>query len=80
MLALCAHASKLDKSQQSVAALYSEVLKLEVEAIQILKGLSSTEKLRKHLAQVGDDAQNGNSTLIKDIKPQSFAHDWQINN
>lgn len=79
MLALCAHASKLDKSQQSVAALYSEILKLEVEAIQILKGLSSTEKLRKHLAQVGDDAQNGNSTLIKDIKPEVFAHDWQIN-
>lgn len=80
MLALCAHASKLDKSQQSVAALYSEILKLEIEAIQILKGLSSTEKLRKYLAQVGDDAQNGNSTLIKDIKPQAFAHDWQINN
>lgn len=78
MLALCAHASKLDKSQQSVAALYSEVLKLEVEAIQVLKGLSSTENLRKYLKVVGDDAQNGESTLIKDIKPEAFAHDWQI--
>lgn len=79
MLALCAHASKLDKSQQAVAALYSEILKVEVEAIQVLKGLSSTENLRKFLKEVGDDAQNGNSTLIKDIKPEAFAHDWQIN-
>lgn len=79
MLALCAHASKQDESQQSVAALYSEILKIEIEGIQILKGLSSTETLRKHLAKVGDDALNGNSSLIKDIKPQAFAHDWQIN-
>lgn len=79
MLALCAHASKLDKTQQSVAALYSEILKVEIEGIQILKGLSSTEKLRKYLKVVGDDAQNGESTLIKDIKPEAFAHDWQVN-
>lgn len=79
MLALCAHASKQDKSQQSIAALQSEIMKIEIEGIQILKGLSSTETLRRHLAQVGDDAQNGLSSLIKDIKPQAFAHDWQIN-
>ncbi len=79
MLALCAHASKQDETQQSVAALYSEILKNEVEAIKILKGLSSTEKLRKHLKKVGDDTQEGLSTLIKDIKPEAFAHDWQIN-
>jgi alkylation response protein AidB-like acyl-CoA dehydrogenase len=79
MLALCAHASKQDRSQQSVAALQSEIMKIEIEGIQILKGLSSTETLRRHLAQVGDDAQNGLSSLIKDIKPQAFAHDWQIN-
>ncbi len=78
MLALCAHASKLDKSQQSIAALYSEILKVEIEGIQVLKGLSSTENLRKFLKEVGDDAQNGNSSLIKDVKPEPFAHDWQI--
>ena len=77
MLALCAHASKQDKTQQSVAALYSEILKIEIEGIQILKGLSSTENLRKYLKEVGDDAQNGVSTLIKDIKPEVFVHDWQ---
>ena len=79
MLALCAHASKQDETQQSVAALYSEILKVEVEAIQVLKGLSSTENLRKHLKVVGDDAQNGLSTLINDIKPEAFVHDWQTN-
>lgn len=79
MLALCAHASKQDKTQQSIAALYSEVLKVEIEGIKILKGLSSTEKLRKHLKVVGDDVQNDLSTLIKDIKPEAFAHDWQVN-
>jgi len=78
MLALCAHASKLDKSQQSIAALYSEILKVEIEGIQVLKGLSSTENLRRFLKEVGDDAQNGNSSLIKDVKPEAFAHDWQI--
>lgn len=79
MLALCAHASKQDETQQSIAALQSEIMKVEIEGIQILKGLSSTETLRKHLAKVGDDAQNGVSTLIKDIKPQDFAHNWQPN-
>jgi predicted outer membrane protein len=79
MLALCAHASKQDKTQQSVAALYSEILKVEIEAIQVLKNLSSTENLRKFLKEVADDAQSGNNTLINSIKPESFAHDWQIN-
>ena len=77
MLALCTHASKQDESQQAIAALQSEIMKVEIEGIQILKGLSSTETLRRHLIKVGDDALNGNSSLIKDIKPQVFAHDWQ---
>lgn len=77
MLALCTHASKQDESQQAIAALQSEIMKVEIEGIQILKGLSSTETLRRHLIKVGDDALNGNSSLIKGIKPQVFAHDWQ---
>lgn len=77
MLALCAHASKLDKSQQSIAALQSELIKLDVEAIQILKGISSTQTLRRHLKDVANDILNENSSFIKDIKPQNFAHDWR---
>lgn len=79
MLALCSHASKQDKTQQTVAALQAELMKVEIEGIQILKNLSSTETLRKHLKDVGDDVQNNLSTLIKDIKPEEFAHNWQNN-
>lgn len=77
MLAVCTHASKQDETQQSIAALQAEVLKVDIESIKIMKNMCSTEKLRKHIQKVSDDIQNDKSTFIKNIKPQQFAHNWQ---
>ena len=80
MLVLCAHTSKQDKTQQSIAVVQAELLKIEIEAIQIIKNISSTETLRKHLKEVSNDLQNNKSSLIKNIKAQEFAHQWQTTN
>jgi len=34
--------------------------------------------LRSHVAAVGDDLEKGQSTLINDVKPQAFAHPFEI--
>lgn len=77
MLALCAHASKLDESQQKVAAFGAQNLKDEIENIKIMNNINEIEKLRGHIKSVGDDINSENYTFTKDIKAQKFAHDWR---
>ncbi|MBK8980140.1 MAG: acyl-CoA/acyl-ACP dehydrogenase [Planctomycetes bacterium] len=74
MLALCHHAAGQDASQQRVAALQCELLRDEFLAIRIVRGLASMDRLRRQVAAVGADIENGESSLIADVEPQPFAH------
>ena len=79
MLALCHHStSNRDQSQIKIAALHCEQLMNRVRGIRLLTGLWEMDRLRSHVAAVGDDIEKGQSTLINDVKPQAFAHPFEI--
>jgi hypothetical protein len=79
MLALCHHtSSNRDPSQIKIAALHCEQLMTRVKGIRLLTGLWEMDRLRKHVAAVGDDIEKGQSTLINDVKPEAFAHPFEI--
>ena len=74
MLALCHHSAQNDASQQRVAALQCEQLMSRVKGIPLLFGLWQMDRLRKHLAAVGEDIEKNESTLIQKLAPQPFVH------
>lgn len=79
MLALCHHtSSNRDPSQIKIAALHCEQLMTRVKGIRLLTGLWEMDRLRKHVAAVGDDIEKGQSTLINSVKPEAFAHPFEI--
>ncbi|MFT6078240.1 MAG: alkylation response protein AidB-like acyl-CoA dehydrogenase [Planctomycetota bacterium] len=79
MLALCHHStSNRDVSQMRIAALHCEQLMTRVKGIKLLTGLWEMDRLRKHLAAVGDDLEKGQCTLIDNIKPQALAHPFEL--
>ncbi len=79
MLALCHHtSSNRDPSQIKIAALHCEQLMTRVKGMRLLTGLWEMDRLRKHVAAVGDDIEKGQSTLINDVKPEAFAHPFEI--
>ena len=79
MLAMCHHStSNRDRSQIRVAALHCEQLMTRVKGIKLLTGLWEMDRLRKHVAAVGDDIEKGQCTLIDDVKPEAFAHPFEI--
>lgn len=79
ILALCHHAtSNRDASQIRIAALHCEQLRTRVKGLKLLTGLWEMDRLRKHVAAVGADLEKGQCTLIDDVKPQAFAHPFEI--
>lgn len=79
MLALCHHAkSNRDPSEVRIAALHCEQLMTRVKGIKLLTGLLEMDRLRKHVAAVGEDLEKGQCKLIDDVKPQAFAHPFEI--
>jgi alkylation response protein AidB-like acyl-CoA dehydrogenase len=77
MLALCHHAAKQDQSQQRVAAAQCELLRDKFLGLRLLRGLTAMGRLRAHLEGIADDIERDRSSLIADIEPQPFAHDWR---
>ena len=78
ILATAHHAaSTRDPSQIRVAALQCEQLMTRVKGMKLLTGLWQMDRLRKHVANVGEDIEKGQSTLLQDVKPQSFAHPFE---
>jgi len=78
MLAVAHHATATrDPSQIRLAALQCEQLKTRVQGLRLLTGLLQMDRLRKHVAGVGEDVEKGNSTLIADVEPQAFAHPFE---
>lgn len=78
ILATAHHAaSTRDQSQIRVAALQCEQLMTRVQGMKLLTGLWQMDRLRKHVANVGQDIQKGQSTLLQDVKPQAFAHPFE---
>ena len=78
MLAVAHHAtSTRDPSQIRLAALQCEQLKTRVQGLRLLTGLLQMDRLRRHVANVGDDVEKGHSTLLKDVEPQAFAHPFE---
>lgn len=76
MLALCHHAKVGDQSQRNVAALHCEQLMQQVRAQRLLTGLWQMNRLRRRLAAVGGDLEQGTCSLLADVAPQPFAHGW----
>ena len=74
MLALCHHAAKNDASQQRVAALQCEQLMTRVRGTRLVLGLWQMDRLRRHLAAVGEDLEQNRNSLIANLPPQPFAH------
>lgn len=74
MLVLCHHAAAQDASQQAVAALRCAQLKDEFRAIRILSGLREIDAMRVQLERIGADLEDGNSSLVRDLQPEDFAH------
>ena len=77
MLALCHHAAQHDGSEQHVAALQCEQLRTRVLGNRLLTGLWQMDRLRKLVGLVGDDVENGECSLIANVKPQPVAHAWE---
>ena len=78
ILATAHHAaSTRDQSQIRVAALQCEQLMTRVKGMKLLTGLWQMDRLRKHVANVGEDIEKGQSTLLQDVKPQAFAHPFE---
>jgi hypothetical protein len=77
MLVLCHHAKTQDESQQRVAALRCEQLMTQVKSLRLLTGLWQMERLRKLVAGVGTDVEQGRSSLLAGVRPQPFAHAWE---
>ncbi len=75
MLTLCHHATNnRDQSQIRIAALHCEQLKHRVKGIRLLTGLWEMDRLRKHVAAVGEDLEKDQCTLVDNVKPQALAH------
>ena len=75
MLTLCHHATNnRDQSQIRIAALHCEQLTHRVNGIRLLTGLWEMDRLRKHVAAVGEDLEKDQCTLVDNVKPQALAH------
>ena len=77
MLALCHHSAVSDASQQRVAALQCEQLKMRVRGTRLLTGLWQIERLRKLVGAVGADVEKERSSLIEGVEPEPFAHPFE---
>ncbi|MCK5942308.1 MAG: acyl-CoA/acyl-ACP dehydrogenase [Planctomycetes bacterium] len=78
MLAVAHHAaSTRDQSQIRVAALQCEQLMTRVKGMRLLTGLWQMDRLRRHVAAVGDDVEKGHCSLLADVEPQPFAHPFE---
>ncbi len=78
MLALCHHATALrDRSQQRIAALQCEQLAERVRGTRLVRGLWQMQRLRAHVAAVGDDVEKDECTLLAGVAPQPFAHPFE---
>ena len=77
MLALVHHAALQDESQQRVAALQAELLKIKVRGIRLLSGLFELQRLRERVGGVGEDIEKGKSSLIAGLAPEPFVHPWE---
>ncbi len=79
MLALCHHAAALrDDSQQRVAALQCEQLMTRVKGTRLLTGLWQMDRLRQLVGAVGDDLEQGRSSLLVGVAPQPLAHPFEV--
>lgn len=77
MLALVHHAALQDESQQKVAALQAELLKIKVGGIRLISGLFELQRLRQRVGAVGEDIEKGTSSLIANVAPEPFVHPWE---
>ncbi|MGE0143652.1 MAG: acyl-CoA dehydrogenase family protein [Planctomycetota bacterium] len=77
MVALGLHASKQDASQQAVAALQCALLEDKFRSIRLAGGLVSMDRLRGHVAEVAATFDRGQNSLLRDVVPQAFEHDWR---
>ena len=78
MLATAHHAaSTRDPSQIRLAALQCEQLMTRVKGTRLLTGLWQMDRLRKHVANVGEDIEKDQNTLLAGVKPQAFAHPFE---
>ena len=78
MLALCHHATFQDQSQQHVAALQCELLRIKVRGLRLATGLLELQRLRTRVAAVGEDLEKGRQSMVADIKPEPFVHPWDL--
>ncbi len=79
MLAICHHAALGDQSMREVAALQAQLLKDKYRAIRIVSDLVALQRTRRMTAAVGASIEAGRCSLIDDVAPQAFGHDWEPN-
>jgi alkylation response protein AidB-like acyl-CoA dehydrogenase len=77
MLAVCHHAARGDESMQQVAALQAQLLKEKCRAIRIVGALGALERTRRGVAEIAAGIEAGRCSLIADVTPQPFGHDWK---
>ena len=78
MLALCHHAAAgRDPSEIRVAALHCEQLRARVRGVRLLTGLFEMERLRRRVAAVGADVEQGRCSLLDGVEPAPFAHPFE---
>ncbi len=77
MAAVCAHASKLDDSQQRIARFQSERILEELKGLRLLSALGAIDRLRQSVNDIAGDINSENCSLISGVEPQSFAHPWE---
>ncbi len=77
MLALCHHAAGQDASQQRVAALQCELLRIKVRGLRLATGLFELQRLRDRVAAVGQDLEKNECTLLAGVAPEPFVHPWE---
>lgn len=77
MAVVCCHAARLDKSIQHIAEAQAELIKLELCGLSFLANTKSLRKIRRSVQRVIQDIQEGSCSLLAEIEPQAFAHNWE---
>ncbi|MCP5145646.1 MAG: acyl-CoA/acyl-ACP dehydrogenase [Gammaproteobacteria bacterium] len=75
-LVTCHHAAGGDASEHNVARLQAQVLRDKYRAIRMVSGLAGMQATRDAVAAVASSVEQGQCSLIEDIKPEQFGHPW----
>jgi alkylation response protein AidB-like acyl-CoA dehydrogenase len=77
IVALCHFSAVQDVSQQRVAQLQSQLLMERAESARLGLSFAQLRRVRAATKAVGDDIESEQSSMLRELDPQPFAHSWE---